>query len=46
MIRGLLLTRKLLNQGFLMVIWKSSLQKFYDTTMTFTVMEYLCYKWP
>ena len=28
--RGLLLTRKLLNQGFLMVIMKLSLQKFYS----------------
>ena len=27
--RGLLLTRKLLNQGFLLVKWKSSLRKFY-----------------
>ena len=46
MIWGLLLTRKLLNQGFLIVIWKSSLQKFYDTTMTFTVTEYMCHKLP
>ena len=36
--RGLLLTKKLLNQGFLLVKLKSS-------TMTWlTVMEYLCHK--
>jgi hypothetical protein len=29
-VRGLLLTRKLLNQGFLLVMLKSSLQKFYS----------------
>jgi len=29
--RGLLITRKLLNQGFLMVKLKSSLRKFYGT---------------
>ena len=45
--RGLLLTRKLLNQGFLLVKLKSSLRKIYVTTMTWlTVMEYLCHKWP
>jgi hypothetical protein len=43
--RGLLLTRKLLNQGFLLVKLKSS--NFTVATMTWlTVMEYLCYKWP
>jgi len=42
--RGLLLTRNLLNHGFLLVMLKSSLWKF---TMTWlTVMEYLCHKWP
>ena len=42
--RGLLLTRKLLNQGFLLVKLKSSL--FTVDTMTWlTVMEYLCHKW-
>jgi len=47
--RRFLLTRKLLNQGFLLVKLKSSL--FYDSftvvTMTWlTIMEYLCHKWP
>jgi hypothetical protein len=43
--RGLLLTRKLLNQGFLLVKLKSSLRN--EATMTWlTVMEYLCHKWP
>jgi hypothetical protein len=42
--RGLLLTRKLLNQGFLLVKLKLS---FTVTSMTWlTVMEYLCHKWP
>ena len=45
--RGLLLTRKLQNQGFLLVKLKSSLRKFYGRTMTvLTVMECLCHKWP
>jgi hypothetical protein len=45
--RGLLLTRKLLNQGFLLVKLRSSLRKFYVVTMTWlTAMEYLCHKWP
>ena len=35
--RGLMLTRKLLNQGFLLVKLKSSLRN---------CMEYLCHKWP
>ena len=45
--RVLLLTRKLLNQGFLLVKLKSSLRKFYVATMTWlTAMEYLRHKWP
>jgi hypothetical protein len=45
--RGLLLTMKLRNQGFLLVKLKSSLRKFYVATMTWlTAMEYLCHKWP
>jgi hypothetical protein len=43
--RGLLLTRTLLNQGFLLVKLKSSFCTV--ATMTWlTVMEYLCHKWP
>ena len=42
---GLLLTRKPLNQEFLLVKLKSSLRKFMVDTMTWlTVMEYLCHK--
>jgi hypothetical protein len=42
---GLLLTRKLLNQHFLVVKLKSSLRMFWVITMTwFTVTEYLCHK--
>ena len=45
--RGLLLTRKLLNQGFLVVKLKSSLRSFTVATMTWlTAMEYLRHKWP
>jgi len=45
--RRLLLTRKLLNQGFLVVMLKHSLRSFTVATMTwFTVAEYLCHKWP
>ena len=45
--RGLLLTRKLLNQWFLLVKLKSSLRKFIFTTMTMlTISEHLCHKWP
>ena len=45
--RGLLLTRKLLNQGFQLVKLKSSHESFTVATMTWlTVMEYLCHKWP
>jgi hypothetical protein len=45
--RGWLLTRKLLNQGFLLVKLNSSLRKFTVATMTWlTVIEYLCHKWP
>jgi hypothetical protein len=43
--RGLLLTRKLLNHGFLLVKLKSSL--FTAAIVTWlTVMEYMCHKWP
>ena len=42
---GLLLTRKLMNQGFLLVKLKSSLRKCYGRHMTLlTVMKYLCHK--
>jgi hypothetical protein len=41
--RGLLLTRKLLNQGFLWVKLKTSLRKFYGCMTWLTVMEYLCH---
>jgi len=45
--RGLLLTWQLLNQEFLLIKLKSSLQFFTVPTMTWlTVMEYLCHKWP
>ena len=45
--RGLLLTRKLLNQGFIWVKLKSSLRTFTVATMTWlTVMEYMCHKLP
>ena len=45
--RGFLLTRKLLNQGFLLVKLKSSLRTFSVATMTWLiVMEYLGDKWP
>jgi hypothetical protein len=45
--KGLLLTRKLLNQVFLLAKLKSSLQKFDIVTMAYlTEMEYLCHKWP
>ena len=44
--RGLVLTRKLLNQWFLLVKLKSSLRKISDRHHDwFTVMEYLCHKW-
>ena len=44
--RGLLLTRKLLNQWFILVKLKSSLQTFYGRIMTLlNVMEYLYHKW-
>jgi hypothetical protein len=43
--RELLLTRKLLNQRFLLIRLKSSLRNFSVATMTWlTVMEYLCHK--
>ena len=42
----LLLTRKLLNQGFILVKLKSSLRKLTVATMIWlTVMEYLSHKW-
>jgi hypothetical protein len=45
--RGLLLTRKLLNQGFLVVNLKSSLRKFYGRhRCLLTVTEYPCHNWP
>jgi hypothetical protein len=44
--RGLLLTRKLLNQVFLLVKLKSSLRKFYGHHQDLIAMEYLCHKWP
>ena len=45
--RRLLLTRKLLNQGFLLIKLKSSCRTFMVATMTWlTAMEYLCHKWP
>ena len=45
--RGLLLTRKLLKQGFLWLSWSHHLEYVTVATMTwFTVMEYLCHKWP
>ena len=44
---GLLLTRKLQNQGFLLAKLKSSLRKFTVATMTWLIaMEYMCHKWP
>ena len=43
---GLLLTRTLLNQGFLLVKLKSTLRKCYGRHHDWlTVMEYLCHKW-
>ena len=43
--RGLLLTRKLLNQGFLLEKLKSSLRNVTVASMTWlTGMEYLCHK--
>ena len=42
--RGLLLTRKLLNQGFLLIKLKSSFQKFYGRHHDL-VTKYLCHKW-
>jgi hypothetical protein len=44
--RGLLLTRKLLNQGFLLVKLMSSLRIFFGRHHYLVdVMEYLCHKW-
>ena len=45
--RGLLLTRKLLNQGFLVVKLKSSLRKCYGRHHDLVnCTEYMCHKWP
>ena len=45
--RGLLLTRKLLNQGSVWLSWCHHFELFSAATMTWlTVMEYLCHKWP
>ena len=52
--RGLLLARKLLNQGFLLVVkgsswlsWIHHFESFTVATITWlTAMEYLCHKWP
>jgi hypothetical protein len=45
--RGLLITRKLLTQGFLLVSWSHHFESFTVATMTWlAVMEYLCNKWP
>ena len=42
----MLLTRKLLNQGFLEIRLNHNIESFTDATMTWlTVMEYLCHKW-
>jgi hypothetical protein len=45
--RGLLLTMKLLNQGFLLVKLKSSLRKLYGRHHDLlSLVEYMCHKWP
>ena len=45
--RVLLLTKNLLNQGYLFVKWSHYLESFAVATMTWLiVMEYLCHKWP
>ena len=45
--RGLLLTRKLLIQVFVMVKLSDHLESLQSQIMTWlTVMEYLCHKWP
>ena len=45
--RGFMLRRKVLPQGFLVVMLKSSLRKFAVAILTWlTVTEYLCHKWP
>jgi len=45
---GLLLKGKVLNQGYLLVKFKSSLRKLYcpDHDLDNFVTEYLCHKWP
>jgi len=45
--RGLLLTRKLMNQRLSLLSWIRHFESFTVATMTWlTVMEYLCHKWP
>ena len=45
--RGLVLTKKILNQEFLQVKWKSSLRKFTVATMTWlTGMDHFCKHFP
>jgi hypothetical protein len=45
--RGLLITRKQFNQGFLVVKLKLSLRKFYGHHHDLVIVtEYLCHKWP
>ena len=46
--RGLLLTRKILDQEFPVVKLKSSLRKFYGHRhgLRLTATEYMCHKWP
>ena len=43
---GLLLKGKVLNQGYLLVKFKSSLRKDYGRLTWLTATEYLCHKWP
>jgi hypothetical protein len=43
----LLLTRTLLNEGFLLVNWSHHFESFMVATTTWlTIMEYMCHKWP
>jgi hypothetical protein len=44
--RGLLLTRKLLIQVFVMVKLSDHLESLVSIMTWLTVMEYLCHKWP
>jgi hypothetical protein len=44
---GLLLTRTLLTEGFLLVNWSHHFESFTVATTTWlTIMEYMCHKWP